>query len=266
MSKQAEKELVKVETGKLTQREEVPDFLKDVKGGTGLEAMEQGDMVLPRLAIAQSLSPAIKKNNSKYIEGLEEGMLYNTVTRRIYGTTVRVVPVLFSKMRIKFEEISKGGGILCISANGIDGGQLCPAGCARCEFSKFIDGVPPKCSNFMNYACLLPDEGMDLIVASMKSTAISVAKQWNSVMRLLNKPSFAKFYQISTVPETRNNNDYFNFKVEPKNFVTPEIYSFGTAMHEQLKAQGIKVDLEDEDLQDPTQFDTNQMGNASQEM
>lgn len=265
----ADKELVKVTAAdqqKLAKHEEVPDFLRDVDRGLGLELMEQGDTVLPRIAIAQDLSPATKKNKPQFIEGLEVGMLYNTVTREIYGKNIYVIPVLFSKMRIEFEEMSKGGGILCTSMNGIDGGRKCPKGCAQCADSQFsADGLPPRCNNFMNYACILPNNGNTVAAISMKSTALAVAKQWNSNMRLLQKPAFSKMYLIESVPETRNNNDYFNFKVTPGSFVSKEIYDFGTGLYTQLKAQGIKVDLEDEDLQD-TSFRPDNMEQASKEM
>lgn len=242
-------------------KEEIPEYLQGVSNNAGLEDMEQGDMVLPRLAIAQTLSPALKKSGPKYIQGLEEGMLFNTVTRKIYGESVVVVPLLFSKMRIKFKPIAQGGGIVCQSLNGINGGVLHPEGCDTCEFSKFgSDGKAPECFKFFNYACILPDEGNDLLAVSMKSTAVAVAKQWNSMMRLTNKPAFAKSYSISSVPESKNGNDYHQFKVEPvKGFVPEEIFKFGNSLYEQLKSQGIKVDLEDEDLQDPTQFETANM-------
>jgi hypothetical protein len=254
-------ELVKPSQSAVANKEEIPEWLQDVKGQAGLEAMDQGDLVLPRLAIAQTLSPALNKSKPKYIEGLEVGMLYNTVTRRIYGPNVRVVPILFSKMRIKFKPISEGGGIVCQSLNGIDGGILHPSDCATCEHSQFkADGTKPTCYKFMNYASILPDEDKDLLAVSMKSTAVAIAKQWNSLMRMTGKPAFAKSYVISTVMETRNGNDFYNYKVEPSaGWVPKDIFDFGTELHENLKAQGIRVDVEDEELNDADNFDTENM-------
>jgi hypothetical protein len=257
--KQPEAGLATVKTSTLAAREEVPEFLRDMRTTTGLEEMDRGDMILPRLAIAQSLSPALKKNNAKYIAGLEEGMLYNTVTRRIYGMSVTVVPILFSKMRIKFEDITKGGGILCTSPNAINGGRLHPSDCATCPHSQFGDnGDAPDCNNFMNYASILPNHDLEVIVVSMKSTALAVAKQWNSMLRMLRKPAFAKYYLIESVPETRNNNDFFNYRVTQKGFVNEELFRMGEQLHEQLRAQGIKVDLTDEDAG----FNTSEMDDA----
>ena len=62
----------------------VPEYLRG-QGQKGLEEVGRDDMILPRLAIAQSGSPAFKKASRDRIEGLEEGDLYNTLTRVIYG-------------------------------------------------------------------------------------------------------------------------------------------------------------------------------------
>jgi hypothetical protein len=263
---EGKQELAQVKTAAITKREEVPEFMRDVDPSLGLEEMDRGDIVLPRLAIAQTLSPALKKSGPRYIPGLEEGMLYNTVTREIYGTNVKVVPIIFTKMRIYFKDIKDGGGIICQSLNGIDGGHLCPAGCAGCEHSQWINNEAPDCNDFKNYACVLPEYENSIVVVSMKSTAIGVAKQWNAMMRMLRKPAFAKTYEIKTVEETKGNNTYQQWHVTQLNYVSQELYDAATGFYEQLKAHGVKVSLDDEDELQDDSFNTNTMEGAAQEM
>ena len=44
------------------------------------------DITIPRVDVLQALSPQRKKTNAEYIEGAEEGMLFNTVTKQLYGS------------------------------------------------------------------------------------------------------------------------------------------------------------------------------------
>jgi hypothetical protein len=56
--------------------------------GKGLQNVTNDDITIPRLAIVQSGSPQRKKKDEKYIEGAEEGMIFNTVTNTVYGNTI----------------------------------------------------------------------------------------------------------------------------------------------------------------------------------
>ena len=70
----------------------VPDFLKDKMGeGRGNEGVSSDDMTVPRLELVQSLSEVRKKASPNYIEGIQEGDLYNNVTREVYGESVLFV-------------------------------------------------------------------------------------------------------------------------------------------------------------------------------
>jgi hypothetical protein len=218
-------EIVRANQAGLAQIEQIPDYLKGL-AKDGLEEMGREDFVLPRIAIAQTLSPAINKKKPGFISGLSAGQMYNTVTREIYGEEVLFVAVLFSKARIYFEDINKGGGIICQSTNALNGGRLCPQSCDQCEHSRFgPDGDAPDCNKFMNYPGFVLDPKAHTIkgmaAVSMKSTAITVAKNWNSLIRLANLPTYGKVYKISVVEDSRDSNDFWNYKVEPVGF-TPQ--------------------------------------------
>jgi hypothetical protein len=243
----------------LAVQQEVPEYLKGL-GREGLEEMDRSDFVLPRIAIAQTLSPALKKNKPQYIEHLEEGQMYNTVTKEIYGEDLFFIAVMFSKARILFEDINKGGGILCQSLNGINGGQLCPASCDACDKSKFLEGNSPECNKFMNYPgfVLAKDKGSirGMAAVSLKSTGVKIAKQWNSVIRLSNLPVYAKVYRVSVIEDSANNNDFWNYKIDPAGFTPEPLVNQCQNLYQSLKAQGVKVDLEDADDSD---FNTTEM-------
>ena len=86
----------------------VPDHLREVKGHEGMENVNKNDLILPRLAICQGNNPQRKKANPLYIEGLEDGDLFNTVTNEVYGNKLQFIPLLKTGSRILFGP--SGGG------------------------------------------------------------------------------------------------------------------------------------------------------------
>ena len=48
-------------------------------------------MTVPRLELIQPLAPCRNKKEPSYIEGAEDGMLYNNVTRQLYGEEVLMI-------------------------------------------------------------------------------------------------------------------------------------------------------------------------------
>ena len=219
----------------------VPDFLKNVVGHEGLENVTKDDLVLPRLMICQGLSPQRQRGKVNYIEGLQDGQLFNTVTNEVYGESVRVVPLLFTKSRILFKAMTEGGGILCQSFNGIDGGRLAKL-CAQCPKSQFTPELPPECTNFMNFvSVLLPSK--QLIAVSFKSTAIKKGKNWNTNMTMKNKPSYSQVWEIKTTPETNTKGTFFSPVMTFQGFTQDqELYKFAKGEYESLRGQVIQTD------------------------
>jgi len=60
---------------------EVPDWMQNAPE----EEIYEGRPRMPRLAIAQGLSPQLQRNDPKYIAELRLGQLFNTLTREVYG-------------------------------------------------------------------------------------------------------------------------------------------------------------------------------------
>ena len=51
----------------------------------GLSNMSMEDLSIPFLRILGDMSPQVKKSKEEYVEGAEPGMIFNTVTREIFG-------------------------------------------------------------------------------------------------------------------------------------------------------------------------------------
>ena len=89
----------------------VPSYIANKSMGTDNIAPE--DIQIPRLALAQKMSPEVDASTSKHIEGLSEGELFNSLTHDVYGPG----PMDFAVVRVErpramqFAPIVDGGGV-----------------------------------------------------------------------------------------------------------------------------------------------------------
>jgi len=202
-----EEELVRI--GESGGSLEVPDYLAGDSNMLGFEGMGREDMTLPRLGLCQSMTPQRKKDMPGYIQGLEEGQWFNTITGENYGDVVFVTPLLFYKTRIRFFPLESGGGIRC-QARDFHTGVGDPGGdCDRCSLATFNGTAKPECNKFFNYPALawkpntMPGTS-SLLVVSFKSTGLKAAAAWNSLMQLRRKSMFTGVYRFSSVTQTNS--------------------------------------------------------------
>jgi hypothetical protein len=91
-------EVVKTEPG-------IDDFItdEDLQGG-GFEGADKESFAIPFIQILQKMSPMVDEDNPKHVEGAKAGMLYNTVTQKLYDgkTGVRFVPCMFKRCYIQW--------------------------------------------------------------------------------------------------------------------------------------------------------------------
>ena len=239
---------------------EIPDFLKDKVGGgnaqKGMEDVDSNDILLPRLGLCQSLSPQRRKGDKAFIPGLEEGMLFNTVTGEIYGATLEIIMLYFFKNRIKFNPIDDGGGIDCASPNGVDGGRITPQGCASCRFSTWGNGTTsdetgndaPECTLYHNYMSFtFAGQQPSPLALSFKSSGIKISKQLLAQIRLTRVPMFAKKYKVDVIEMRDGQNMWYEKKIVPLGYVDKEVYGSMEQLFDQLKAANIHVDTTGEE-------------------
>jgi len=89
------------------------------------------DFQIPRLTIAQAMSPEVKKNDPAFIKGLSPGDIFNTATGENLGPAVNVVPLHFLPGPNVWKEGDEFKGM---SPNGVTG----------CVFQAVCAGCPNK--------------------------------------------------------------------------------------------------------------------------
>lgn len=218
---------------------ELPDFLKNSATSRGSEEVGAADLIIPRLEVVQSLSPCRKKNDPAYIDGAEEGMLFNNVTRELYGTDVAVVPVYFRKQYLLWKDRKKGGG-----NGGFRGAFPTEIEARQAVIAAGEEDIDVVETN--EHFCLLVKGASgqcEEIVLSMAKSKMKVSRKWNSLIRMNGGDSFSRVYRISGVSETNaRNEEFFNFGISNVGYVTEAIYKRAEALYEQIASGAVKVD------------------------
>jgi hypothetical protein len=197
-----------------------PDWIP--KSQEGLDEIGMKDMVLPRMTLCQTNTKARIRTEPKYIPGLQEGQFFNSVTGRIYGESVLIIPLFFYHSRIMFKDMDQGGGIICQAPDG-KSCQLNAGGpCIHAAWGPA--GEPPECTEFYNYPVLVYEGPGNLtsewVVVSLKTTGLNAGRNLNSLMRLRGGPAFSGVYELSSIPDKNDAGQPF-FTWVVKNAIDP---------------------------------------------
>jgi hypothetical protein len=215
----------------------VPDHLDKYKSDSrGTDHITKDDLKMPRLCIAQKMSPQLDEDSPKYIDGLKFGDLFNDLTNEIYGSG----PVQFTILRadrpraIEFVPMEEGGGIKDFDV---------PMNDPR---TKWHGNEKPLATIFYDYVlALLPTR--EPIVLSLKTTGLKVAKQLNGLMKLRGLPCFTGLYEITARKEQNDKGSFGVYGVRNAGFVDEETAEWSESVFETLKDRAIDIDRGEND-------------------
>lgn len=222
-----------------------PDFLK-VGDTRGTEQLTSADIRPPALRLAQALTPETKRHESVYIDGLREGEIFNSVTKRNYGEG----PVKFlivsslGHRHVEFAPMSEGGGVIDFNV---------PDNDERTKFREEMrDGkkvrLRPIATKFYDYLILvLEDDGNNqLCTLSLKGTQLKKAVTLNTLIKGLKMPSFALVIGATVVAEKRGTYNYYGWKFEPAGWPTEDQFNDASERYNKTIGKGVAVDLKEE--------------------
>jgi hypothetical protein len=216
---------------------DLPEWLRDKAVVRGAENVTTDDVIIPRVELIQALSPARKKSDAAYIEGAEEGQLFNNVTRELYGEDVTVVPVYYTKQFLVWKDRKSGGG----GSNGFRGAFTSEA-LARDAIAQLGEEGLEVSDTAQHFVLVKSGDTWQEAVISMAKSKMKVSKRWNSLIRMSNTDSFSRAYKLSAITETNARNEsYFNFGVTPMGFVTKDVYDRAEKLYETIRSGGVKV-------------------------
>jgi len=228
-----------------------PDFIH-TGDRTGTEHITRDDVQMPRLALAQSLSPELDEKHARYIEDLKLGHLFNSLT----GENFKGGPVEFHIVKagsprwVEFTPRDQGGGVKDPNV---------PPGDKRTEFTKDPTtgmSIPPIATKFYDFVVLLlPWDAVDpmsrFIALSFKSTGLKVAKQLNALIQFRNAPIYEGKYVVTSVDEQNAKGKFKNFQIKNAGWAaSAEQVAALKAMYDNLKDTSVVIDRSDADLPD----------------
>jgi hypothetical protein len=174
---------------------------------SGLEQADARDIILPRLALCQSNSPQRKRGNEKHIPGLDEGMMFNSLTGDIYPQGTAFIPLSLNKRAMQFRPMEEGGGII---------DRNVPFNDPRCEYDNTKEGkdAKPAATRMYDWLVYLP-ETAEFTVISFKGTSEKVGKKLVTLTSTRPGPPRGQLYKLGTAEKHENNYDWHVFTVVP---------------------------------------------------
>jgi hypothetical protein len=221
--------------------------------GEGKEHLTKDDIAIPRLALAQGLTPQVAEQK----EGFGIGVLFNSMTEKIYGKELEFCILRADRPRfIQFRSREEGGGIVDMNV---------PPDDPRVRFGP--NGEKPVATKFYDFlVMLLPltDEAsiMDNIVAlSFKSTGLKTAKRLNSLYSFRQGSIFEGKYKLTTGIEKNTKGVYAVYKVDNAGWLDQATYPVAERLFNQLKNKAVNIDRDEAGHDTPDDIDDSMAAN-----
>ncbi len=201
------------------------DVMEDIFGMAGEGAsFDSSEMQIPFVRVAQSLSPQLNKKKGEYIDGLETGDAYNTLTSERWAgeTGLVVVPCYQTTKYLEFVPRTMGGGFR---------GEIGPNDpilqrTSRDGSKEILPNGNELVKSDQHFCLIVGEDGMTQpVVIDMKSTQLKVSRRWKTQIAMqkikhpgtgaiITPPVFATMWRLNTVEETNDKGDFYNWAVE----------------------------------------------------
>ena len=213
----------------------------------GFENVKQDSMALPILKLLQNSSREAQKRNQNYVEGAEPGMLFNTVTKKLYDGAkgIHVIPCHYKLEYQEWSDFGTGSGrpekIYPDTSDIKSKTTEDPSGKDRLPNGNYILTVG-------NHFVLIVDDNIgETALISMSSSQGKVSRKWNSMMMSIvlegqkgtyTPPSFSHVYKLTTVLNSGKGNQWYGYNVSKVGPVTDEkIYARAKSFYESLASK-----------------------------
>ena len=181
-------------------------------------------MQIPFIRALQALSPQLNKKKPEYIDGAEQGDLFNTVTGQVWKGEegVTIIPCYQVTKYLEFTPRDMGGGFR---------GEISPTNpvlqqTTRQGSKELLPTGNELVKSDQHYCLVLDGEGsFQPAVIDMKSTQLKVSRRWKTQIamqkikhpktgQMITPPLFATEWKITTVEESNDQGSWFNPSVE----------------------------------------------------
>jgi len=212
----------------LTLTSERPDYM-DPDSYRGSEDVTAADITLPRIEVFQALSPQLKKSDPKFIEGAEQGIIFNTLSGELYGDTITFSPIVFRKEYSVWQTRAAGGGFI----------GTFPTEVEAEDYRLKLDNPDDHETNLhaVNFVYVVKANGeLEEAVFSWSRSKLKVHRKLNALVQMCRGDRFAKAYKLKAVEEKGKKGEYFSYDVKPLGFVSEEVYVRAENLYKLIRA------------------------------
>tara|TARA_R100001460_G_scaffold45894_1_gene83252 strand:- start:92 stop:892 length:801 start_codon:yes stop_codon:yes gene_type:complete len=187
-------------------------------------AYDSSEMQIPFVRILQAMSPQLKKREAEYIEGSEQGDMFNTVTKQYWTGEegVTVVPCFQTTKYLEFTPREQGGGF----RGEIAATDPVLTKTERQGAKEILPNGNELVKSDQHYCLIVDEDGaFQPVVVDMKSSQLKVSRRWKTQIamqkvkhpktgQLVTPPLFGTQWKFTTVEESNDQGTWFNYAIE----------------------------------------------------
>lgn len=221
----------------------------EADAGVGSENVTANDISIPYLSIIQKGSPEFDADDAQYIPEAKPGMIFQNVNKYLWPKDegVQVVNCAYDRKIIEWIPRESGGGLVAVHE----------LNTPLMKETTPNDKKVPTLSNGHNLIdtsthFVLYKNWFDMwepAIISMKSTAQKKSRLWNALIMQQfipgtrrSAPRWLFKWTLTTVLETKEVNNWYNWDVEKSGVVDVELYNRAKSLNEQFKAGALNAD------------------------
>ena len=199
------------------------DSLFEADKGLGFENVVEQTVALPIVKLLQNGSAEAQKRNPKYVENAEPGMLYNTVTGKLYDGQkgVQVIPCYLDFEYQEWADFGTGSGrpeniypsdsdILSKTTKDSTNKDRLPNG-------NYIQTTAQW------FVIISDDKGAETVLLSFFGSQLPISRKWNTAQMSITfdgkdgpytPARFSHIWKISTIERSGKGNQWYVYKYE----------------------------------------------------
>ena len=195
------------------------------QAGGSLNKKSSDDYQIPYLNIIMKGSPQLKKGDEKHIEGAEEGMVFNTVTKQLYKN-LTVLPVYYKRSYVEWKLVRKQATAPIAEYSISEYEQMKREGkIVRDENNKdrIVGGDTYVENTASHFVIVVEEDGSwNQAIIKMKASQLKKSRTWISIMtnqrrkdgnEIYQPKDFARSYSLSTKYEENDVGDWYGWVI-----------------------------------------------------
>jgi hypothetical protein len=243
-----------------------PAFMDASDFGGGFEGADKDSYAIPFIQILQKMSPMVDEDDPKHVEGAKAGMLYNTVTQRLYDGKIglTIIPCAYKRSFVQWGGREGDGGFKGEFTPEQIEDKIAKNEIAIVEGRFFVpneDGsVHEKKNDYFadtrSHFVLIVDEEtgeMGQAILALSSTQMKASKMLMTSLQQKKvdtpsgkrtPPTFANKVKLTTVGMSNDKGSWSGVKFELDGLVTDaDVYAEAKAFHAAIASGAVKADF-----------------------